>query len=75
LSEGERRIIVPPVIDMKKCNGCGLCDRHCPLDVIAMAGEHPEVRYPDECWHCGACRQDCPTGALEITFPLSMLGI
>jgi flavin-dependent dehydrogenase len=23
----------------------------------------------------GACRQDWPTGALEITFPLSMLGI
>jgi NAD-dependent dihydropyrimidine dehydrogenase PreA subunit len=40
-----------------------------------MAGKTPEIRYPEECWHCGACRQDCPTGALEITFPLSMLGI
>lgn len=66
---------MPPIINMDKCNGCGLCDRHCPLDVITMVGEIPDIRYPDECWHCGACRQDCPTGALEITFPLSMLGI
>ena len=65
---------MPPIIDREKCNGCGLCDRHCPLDVITMVEKTPEVRYPDECWHCGACRQDCPTGALEITFPLSMLG-
>ena len=66
---------MPPVIDMEKCNGCGVCDRICPLDVIYMVEKTPDVRYPDECWHCGACRQDCPVGAVDITFPLSMLGI
>jgi adenylylsulfate reductase, subunit B len=66
---------MPPVIDMKKCNGCGVCDRHCPLDVIYMNEKVPEVRYPEECWHCGACRQDCPTGAVDIAFTVEMLGI
>lgn len=66
---------MPPVIDRDKCNGCGLCDSHCPLDVIYMEGEIPEVAYPEECWHCGACRQDCPTGAVSIEFTLGMLAI
>lgn len=66
---------MPPVIDMEKCKRCGTCDKHCPLDVIYTVDKVPEVRYPEECWHCGACRQDCPTGALTITFPLSMLGV
>lgn len=66
---------MPPVIDLEKCTACCLCDEHCPLDVIYMNGEIPEVRYPDECWHCGACRQDCPTGAVDIEFTLEMLGI
>jgi adenylylsulfate reductase, subunit B len=66
---------MPPIIDLEKCTGCSLCDEHCPLDVIYMAGEIPEVRYPDECWHCGACRQDCPTGAIDIEFTIEMLSI
>lgn len=66
---------MPPVIDKEKCNSCGVCDKHCPLDVIHMVDEFPEVRYPEECWHCGACRQDCPTEALDIEFTITMLGI
>ncbi|MBU2498928.1 MAG: 4Fe-4S binding protein [Proteobacteria bacterium] len=66
---------MPPVIDPEKCNGCGICDKHCPLDVFFFQNKELEVRYPAECWHCGACRQDCPTGAITIEFPLIMLGI
>jgi len=64
---------MPPVIDPEKCNACGICDMHCPLDVFAMEKDTIEVRYPYECWHCGACRQDCPTDAVSIEFPLIML--
>ena len=48
---------MPPVIDLKKCKGCGTCDAHCPLDVILFDQETkiPTVKYPDECWHCGSC--------------------
>lgn len=66
---------MPPVIDREKCNACGICDAHCPLDVLYLDDDFLDVRYPDECWHCGACRQDCPTGAVTIEFPLIMLNI
>jgi NAD-dependent dihydropyrimidine dehydrogenase PreA subunit len=66
---------MPPVIDREKCEKCGTCDKHCPVDVFHMKGEEVEVRYPYECWHCGACRQDCPTGAISVEFPLIMLAV
>ena len=66
---------MPPVVDLDKCTFCGICDNHCPLDVIFVESDVVDVRYPNECWHCGACRQDCPTGAIEIEFPLIMLSI
>jgi len=66
---------MPPVIDLNKCNGCGICDLHCPLDVIHLddKGKVPVVKYPDECWHCGSCRLDCPVEAVTIRFGPEML--
>lgn len=66
---------MPPRIDEEKCNGCGICDEHCPVDVLRMdEGKGLAfVRYPDECWHCGACRLDCPTEAIDFVFPTMML--
>lgn len=70
---------MPPIIDMEKCSGCGLCDAICPADAIYMKiseeKEFPYLKYPDECWHCGSCRQDCPEEAIEIQFPPDMLCI
>lgn len=66
---------MPPLINDPKCNGCALCDRYCPLDVIHMEGHLARVRYPDECWHCGVCRQVCPTKAVSIVFSPVMLGV
>ncbi len=70
---------MPPVFDMKKCTGCGLCDEICPADAIYMQtskdNKTPYLKYPEECWHCGSCRQDCPDEAIEIQFPPDMLCI
>jgi formate dehydrogenase major subunit len=55
------------------CSECGTCVDICPLDVLAMGSEGPEVVYPSECWHCGSCRINCPCGAVWYEFPLSML--
>lgn len=66
---------MPPVIHEEKCNGCALCDRYCPLDVIHMEGLLPQVRYPEECWHCGVCRQVCPKEAVSIVFSPTMLAV
>jgi adenylylsulfate reductase subunit B len=66
---------MPPVIDLNKCSGCGICDLHCPLDVIHFDEEQkiPLVKYPDECLHCGSCRLDCPVEAIMIRFGPEML--
>ena len=68
---------MPPVFDMAKCSGCGLCDAVCPGDVIYMKDteKEPYLKHPEECWHCGSCRQDCPEGAIAIRFPPDMLSI
>jgi NAD-dependent dihydropyrimidine dehydrogenase PreA subunit len=55
------------------CSICGKCVEICPMDILAMRDEGPEVAYPDECWHCGSCRINCPCGAVWYDFPLSML--
>ena len=63
---------MPPVFDLEKCTGCGLCDNICMMDCIYMNEEEgrnvPYVKYPEECWHCGSCRQDCPEKAVSIQF-------
>jgi len=66
---------MPPLIDIKKCIGCGTCELHCPLDVISIDGLEMTacVKYPDECWHCGVCRQECPEEAIKIIFPERMI--
>jgi len=70
---------MPPVFDMDKCTGCGLCESLCPADAIYLMIEGdqrtPYLKYPQECWHCGACRQDCPASAITIQFPPDMLCI
>lgn len=66
---------MPPVIDKKKCIGCGTCALICCMNVFgpAVPGQKPNVRYPHECWHCRACVMDCPVGALELEYPLSYM--
>jgi NAD-dependent dihydropyrimidine dehydrogenase PreA subunit len=66
---------MPPVIDLDKCTGCGICQDSCPLDVLYLDEATAQfwVKYPEECWHCGSCRQECPAGAVTIRFPLRVL--
>ena len=70
---------MPPISDMHKGTGCGLCDSICPADAIYMQtaedDDIPYLKYPEECWHCGSCRQDCPDEAIQIEFPPDMLSI
>ena len=66
---------MPPVIDGKLCNLCGICYDVCPQDVFAFErerGQAPAVSYPQECWYCGACVVDCPQMAVSLTLPLPL---
>ena len=59
--------------DSSLCNGCGLCERACPIDAVSLpvppGGRKRDRRCQvDEayCLGCGACALKCPTGALRL---------
>lgn len=51
-------------IDEAKCNACGLCQKSCPFDAIAIVAEVAQTN--ENCTLCGACVNACPRGALSI---------
>lgn len=59
--------------DASLCNGCGLCERACPIDAVSLpvppGGRKRDRRCTvDEayCLGCGACALKCPPGALRL---------
>ncbi len=51
-------------IDEEKCKGCGLCQKHCPVN--AIIGEGRDKRRIDQslCIKCGTCIATCPFHAI-----------
>jgi uncharacterized protein (DUF362 family)/Pyruvate/2-oxoacid:ferredoxin oxidoreductase delta subunit len=64
-----------PVIDRKKCSGCGTCLKMCPVGPTALdwmeheAGKPPRHNY-SRCIRCYCCQEICPEGAISIKSPL-----
>lgn len=46
------------------CNGCGLCEKNCPVDAIRMEAGKP-VWVKKQCTQCLACINRCPQRAIE----------
>ncbi|NTV28752.1 MAG: 4Fe-4S binding protein [Candidatus Omnitrophica bacterium] len=68
--QGEIPVSVPvPVVDTKKCTGCGKCAEVCvyhALAVIPSPDKKPQVLvFPHLCHACGACSLLCPEGAIR----------
>lgn len=55
-----------PVIDSKKCNGCGTCISTCPMEVFVLEKNKAKVKKPKECIGCRACESQCPAQAIKI---------
>ena len=55
-----------PVLDVSKCNYCGLCAIYCPPQCMRDQGDH-YVADLAFCKGCGICAQECPRGALVMT--------
>lgn len=51
-----------PVIDTKKCNGCGLCERNCKASCINSKGH--DIDY-SRCVACMNCIDKCKRGAIK----------
>lgn len=47
----------------EKCNGCGKCQQHCPLNNVQLTNGKPV--WGKECTHCMACIAGCPCEAIE----------
>ena len=55
-----------PVVNLEKCNRCGLCFVFCPPQCIDQDGEKfiPDMEF---CKGCGVCAKECPKGAITMT--------
>lgn len=72
LGEGERWDKVEkistnekPVIDLKKCTGCGKCVEICAFQALQLIEEKP-VLNEFFCEGCGACEVVCPVKAIKM---------
>ena len=46
------------------CNGCGICERICPMDNVEMVDDRPV--WSDNCAGCFACLNWCPKEAISL---------
>lgn len=51
-------------IDEEKCKGCGLCQKHCPVDAIEGEAREKRIINQDKCIKCGTCLTNCPFHAI-----------
>ena len=54
-----------PVVDQKRCIGCGECKRCCPADTIEIRDKKAHI-VRDRCIKCFCCQELCPVKAVEI---------
>jgi len=48
-----------------KCNGCGICQKNCPVSAIRMKGKRPFWTF--KCESCQRCINFCPNHAVEVS--------
>ena len=46
------------------CNGCGICEKLCPVSAIVMKEGRPA--FTGKCEHCQACVDICPARAIQF---------
>jgi MinD superfamily P-loop ATPase len=60
-----------PKIDVFRCDGCGLCVKACPPQIMGLI-QGKAVILADLCEECGICHEACPIHAVH--FRLENLG-
>ena len=63
INRGEDGVVT---IDQKRCIGCGLCARYCPIDMILLDNKAKKAHKCELCQGKPLCVEACPTGALEL---------
>lgn len=62
---GECKALAKVVIDEKKCKGCGICKKNCPVEAITGEIKMPHKIDSDICIKCGVCITKCPFKAIS----------
>ena len=57
-----------PWVDVYKCNGCGVCVRQCPVNIIGLVNKKAAILL-DLCEECGICAFVCPEVAIKSEIP------
>jgi pyruvate ferredoxin oxidoreductase delta subunit len=55
-----------PVVDEKKCIGCGMCWTYCPEGCITKKEVKKFQVNFDYCKGCGMCANECPVKAITM---------
>ncbi len=57
-----------PVVDVFRCDGCGVCVKRCPAHVMGLIREKAAILV-DLCEECGICAEVCPIDAVHFRLP------
>ncbi|HEX5807790.1 MAG TPA: 4Fe-4S binding protein [Anaerolineales bacterium] len=59
-----------PIIDLQRCDGCGLCVRACPTHTLELRDGKAVVANPLACEYIGMCEAVCPRQAITRPFEI-----
>ena len=59
-----------PIIDLQKCDGCGLCVRACPTNALDLQNGKAFIANSLACEYSGLCEAVCPTQAISRLFEI-----
>ncbi len=57
-----------PVIDAFKCNGCGVCVKRCPAQIMGLINNRAAYLQM-LCEECGICAEVCAFDAVHFELP------
>ena len=63
-------MIEMPVIDVEKCDGCGLCVSVCHCGALALVDKVVAMIETAKCDWCTDCEAVCSTGAIRCPFEI-----
>jgi NAD-dependent dihydropyrimidine dehydrogenase PreA subunit len=59
-----------PLIDLRRCTGCGICEQLCPTSAVEIRLGKAEIVRPEACSFCDVCESYCPEGAIGRPFTI-----